>query len=52
VVHAATARWRHGELEGGEGGAARVSQARTALGSSGVRKPEKVVALLAPSPRR
>jgi hypothetical protein len=50
-VHAASARWRQGELEGGEGGAGRVSQARTVLSTCGVRRPEKVMALLAPAPR-
>jgi hypothetical protein len=47
---AASARWRLGELLGGDEGHALVGQARAALLAEGVVRPDRVVAMMAPVP--
>jgi hypothetical protein len=45
---AAAARFRLGALEGGSAGAARIAEATAALTNQSVRRPERLVAMLAP----
>ncbi|HSR99498.1 MAG TPA: AAA family ATPase, partial [Kofleriaceae bacterium] len=44
------ARWRLGELVGGDEGRVLVGQARAALSSEGIVRPDRVVAMIAPVP--
>jgi len=50
VMNAAAARWRLGELLGGDDGRALVGQASSALAAEGIVRPDRVVAMLAPVP--
>jgi tetratricopeptide (TPR) repeat protein len=50
MLLAAPARWRLGELLGGDEGRALVEQATAALSAEGVVRPERVVAMFAPVP--
>jgi eukaryotic-like serine/threonine-protein kinase len=47
-AYAAAARVRLGELEGGDAGSARVAEATALLAAQSVRRPERLVAMLAP----
>jgi eukaryotic-like serine/threonine-protein kinase len=47
---AAAARWRLGELQGGADGQTRIADARAAMVAEGVRRPERLLAVLAPAP--
>jgi hypothetical protein len=51
-LHAAAARFRAGELAGGERGAGLIEGARTRMTERGVRVPEQFVAMFAPGPWR
>ncbi|MEO8840761.1 MAG: AAA family ATPase [Kofleriaceae bacterium] len=51
-LHAAVARFRVGELAGGDHGAALIDDARTVMTERGVRVPEQFVAMFAPGPWR
>jgi len=48
MAHAAVARWRLGELVGGDEGRALVDRARAALTAEGIVRPERVLAMFAP----
>jgi hypothetical protein len=48
IGHAAVARWRLGELVGGDEGRALLNQARAALDAEGIVRPDRVVAMYAP----
>jgi hypothetical protein len=48
TMNAWCARWRLGELLGGDEGRALVDQARAALSAEGIVRPDRVVAMLAP----
>jgi hypothetical protein len=50
VMNAAAARWRLGELLGGDAGRALIGQASAALAAEGIVRPDRVVAMLAPVP--
>ncbi len=45
---AAAARWRGGELTGGDEGRAQVAEARVWMRDQAIRRPDRMVALLAP----
>jgi eukaryotic-like serine/threonine-protein kinase len=48
VMHASVARWRLGELLGGDEGRALVGQAGAALAAEGIVRPDRVVTMFAP----
>jgi eukaryotic-like serine/threonine-protein kinase len=48
MMNASCARWRLGELLGGDEGRALIDQARAALSAEGIVRPDRVVAMLAP----
>jgi hypothetical protein len=48
VMHASVARWRLGELLGGDEGRALVNQTHVALSAEGIVRPDRVVAMFAP----
>jgi len=47
---ASAARWRLGELLGGDEGRVLIGQARAALSAEGIVRPDRVVAMFAPVP--
>jgi hypothetical protein len=50
AMNASCARWRLGELLGGDEGRTLISQARAALSAEGILRPDRVVAMFAPVP--
>jgi serine/threonine protein kinase len=48
ALHAAVARWRQGELVGGDGGAALLTRARSYFHHESAKTPERLVAVFAP----
>jgi hypothetical protein len=48
AMHVSVARWRLGELLGGDAGCALVDQAGAALAAEGIVRPDRVVAMFAP----
>lgn len=47
-MHATAARWRLGELLGGDAGAALVEEARLDLSGRSIERPERMIVVLAP----